>query len=37
MLQDLWLKGIEDITKVVMKEVNISVAGSDGSIKRIKN
>lgn len=37
MLQDLWLKGIEDITKVVMKEVNVMNAAPDGSIKRTKN
>ena len=36
-LQDLWLKGIEDITKVVMKEVNILTVSPDGGIKRIKN
>lgn len=37
MLQDLWLKGIEGITKVVMKEVHVSTVGSDGGIKKSKN
>lgn len=36
MLQDLWLKGIEDITKVVMKEVNHTYVAVDGAIKRTK-
>ncbi|OMJ92206.1 hypothetical protein SteCoe_5081 [Stentor coeruleus] len=37
MLQDLWLKGIEGISKVVMKEVNVCSIGSDGGIRRNKH
>jgi DNA-directed RNA polymerase II subunit RPB1 len=36
MLDSLWLKGIEDVSKVVMKEVNKMYVDRDGSIKRAK-
>ena len=37
LLQGLWLKGIEGISKVVMKEVNHSYADEYGAIKRTKH
>ena len=37
MLEELWLKGIEGITKVVMKEVFVTTEASDGGMKKVKN
>lgn len=37
LMQDLWLKGIPGISKVVMKEVHVSFIGPDNGIKKVKN
>jgi DNA-directed RNA polymerase II subunit RPB1 len=37
MLEKLWLKGIEGISKVVMKEVAVPVVSFDGGVKKMKN
>lgn len=36
MLERLWLKGVSDVTKVVMKEVPKNEITEDGSVKRVK-
>ena len=37
MLEQLWLKGIEGISKVVMKEVTVPLVNDEGVVKKVKN